>query len=57
MDTNKELCKNCSKVNFCKIREEIHNDNFYVSDCDNFSVKVAESLAQSDEKIQEVYVI
>ena len=34
MDSNKDVCINCTKSNDCSTRKEIHEDNFYVSECD-----------------------
>ena len=35
MDINKDVCIECVKRDNCDTREEIHSDNFTVSECDN----------------------
>ena len=34
MDMTKDICVNCVKKADCTTREEIHEDNFIVSECD-----------------------
>jgi hypothetical protein len=46
MNSNKDICINCTKRNNCKTREEIHEDNFYVSDCDEKVVEDEETISR-----------
>ena len=53
MDTNKDICVNCTKSNDCEEREEIHACNFNVSECDGLTKEKSQEERNAEkEKIK-----
>ena len=52
MDINKDVCINCIKRDNCATRDEIHSDNFYVSECDEFTARI-EPISEYEKLKQE----